>query len=802
MKRSHLIFVMLLALLCIGGYLFADYSTNLPIDTPRNWVGRESCASCHQQQVELFTGSHHDKAMDLATDATVLADFDDQTLEHFGLTSRMFRDGDKFMVHTEGPDGEMQDFEVKYTFGVEPLQQYMVELEQGRVQVLRLSWDTHREKWFYLPPPDVDSKLDPSDPLHWTGITQNWNTSCAFCHSTNLQKNFDLATNTFNTTWSEIDVSCEACHGPASLHNELMANAGIFPDRNHGTGLINLKTKNNLHQIQTCAPCHSRRTAIDETWKPGCNFDDYFALQPLTEPFYFADGQIREEDYVHGSFIQSKMYHAGIKCSDCHDPHSLKLKHHGNNVCTSCHQHPAGKYDSIAHHHHQPGTEGARCVSCHMPSTTYMVVDARRDHSFRVPRPDLSQLNGTPNACTKCHLELETQLRTPAGEKLVQYLDWIIKAESGDKSIADILAKVDKQMSDATMKWYPPASSPPKTQWYPDMAEVQRLLRENQPTQENVNKLLTNAAWPDIVRATTLLAASNTTDPSTAIKQLSDDDPKVISAAISTIAGNINNILSEMAFSQTRRQFESKVRDAAEPIVPLLTHPSRRVRVDAAQALVMLPPSIRSSVMFGKKGTDFDNAIREYASSLMISAENAGAHVMLGRLHEQLGNPDLSIESYRNAIQIDPNMTGPRSNLASLLDDKTRPLAATQRTPAIDKQIQRLEKEITDLRKQDHELLAIDVQRAEGLAGTDALHYRFAMSSYLQQDIDSAEKHMLIAYKSEPANPTYSIGLSTLYIQLKRFDDARKFVDHLLQLDPNHPTHLALKKQLDSKSKQ
>lgn len=798
MKRSHLIFVMLLALLVVAGYLFADWNSNVPADAPPpTWVGRDSCASCHQQQVELFTGSHHDKAMDLAADDTVLADFNDQTLEHYGITSRMFRDGDKFMVHTEGPGGEMQDFEVKYTFGVEPLQQYMVELDRGRVQVLRISWDTSREKWFYLSPPDVSSKLDPTDPLHWTGITQNWNSSCAFCHSTNLQKNFDIASASFDTTWSEIDVSCEACHGPASLHNELMANKGIFADRNHGTGLIKLKTNNNLDQIQACAPCHSRRTALDDRWQPGCNFDDYFALQPLTEPIYFADGQIRDEDYVHGSFIQSKMYHAGIKCSDCHDPHSLKLKHDGNNVCTSCHQHPAGKYDTIAHHHHEPGTDGARCVSCHMPSTTYMLVDARRDHSFRVPRPDLSQINGTPNACTKCHLELETKLKTPEGQQLAQYLDWIIESESGNESVAKTLARIDLEMTAATAKWYPPESSPQKTQWYPDMAQVQKLLRENQPTESSVEELLTHANYPAIIRATSVLAASGKPDAAIAIRQLDNDDPQVVSAAVSTLSGNIGNILGEMAYSKTPRKFESRARDAAKSVIPLLEHQSKRVRIDAARLLAQLPPQIRDDIVVGQKKSDFEDAVREYSASLMLSSENAGSHVMLGQLHEQLDQVDLSIEDYRNAIRIDPNMTGPRSNLAALLEGKLQRLIQTQPTPALQKQAQKLNEEITELRKEDHKLLAIDVQRATGLPNIDGLHYRFAMSSYLQGDIENAEKYMLLAYESQPARTTYAIGLATLYIQQRRFDEAEKFVDHLIKIDPNHPTHLALRNQLD-----
>ena len=197
MDKRVVIGIGLLVLILACGYVLADRYQESPEEMTASYVGRDSCVDCHQGEAELFHGSDHDLAMDLATDETVLADFDDQTIEHYGIESRMFRDGKRFMINTEGPDGEMQDFEVKYVFGVRPLQQYMVEIERpedaqpheiGKVQVLRVSWDTNKKEWFFLRPPDVDEKIQPDDPLHWTGITQNWNASCAACHSTDLKR--------------------------------------------------------------------------------------------------------------------------------------------------------------------------------------------------------------------------------------------------------------------------------------------------------------------------------------------------------------------------------------------------------------------------------------------------------------------------------------------------------------------------------------------------------------------------------------------------------------------------------------
>jgi tetratricopeptide (TPR) repeat protein len=804
-KRSNLIFLTLIVLIVIAGYLMADYHRGLPPDAVANYVGRDTCISCHQQQVELFTGSHHDKAMDLATEDSVVGDFNDQTIEHFGVTSRLFRDGDRFMINTEGPDGTIQDFEIKYTFGVEPLQQYMVELEKGRVQVLRVSWDTEAKKWFYLSPPDVNDKLDPTDPLHWTGITQNWNVSCAECHSTNLKKNFDIASASWNTTWSEIDVSCEACHGPASLHNEIASQTSPFWDKNHGKGLVKLKTDRNIDQIQACAPCHSRRTVINAEFKPGCNYDDYHSLQLLSEPLYHADGQIRDEDYVHGSFLQSKMFHNGIKCSDCHDPHSLKLKHSGNMVCTSCHQHPSGKYDSEAHHHHQPGTEGAMCVNCHMPTTTYMSVDHRRDHSFRVPRPDLSTTIGTPNACTQCHLKLQQPNQLPSRKDFAQYLDWVSASQNGDTESKEALARIDSEMADACEKWYPPESSPPKTSWYPELANAQFNIRNDKPATQQLKKLAVDVANPAIIRASAAQLLSTQADESAwnvAVDLLDDRDTKVVVAAIGTLEIAFLDLQNRQIYSSSPDVVGSDLRRLMAAVAKSLQHESPRVRMEAARALTSLAPSTRDSALAGDQGRIFETSIGEYQKSLMVMSDTAGAHMQIGGLYERMGQLNQAAESYRTAIRLQPELTGPRSSLAVVLENKIQSLQtqfqASGGSEAAAKQIEGLMSQVGELRKKDHELLGIDVERAKDLPGVSALHYRYGMSSYLQRDLVNAEKHLMIATDMDPEQPGYMMGLATFYLQQKKLTEAETFIDKLLKIDPEHPGYLALKRQLES----
>lgn len=819
MKRKFGWCVVILVPIVFGGLILADWYRATPDDLVSHYVGRDSCIDCHQTQVELFHGSDHDLAMDLATEEFVLADFNDQTLEHHGVTSRMFRDGSKYMVNTEGPDGQMQDFEVKYVFGVRPLQQYMVEIDRpadakeneiGRVQVLRISWDTIRKKWFFLDPPDVAEKLEPDDPLHWTGITQNWNASCASCHSTDLKKNFSTLAGDYHTTFSEIDVSCEACHGPGSYHVELANRKSMFWDRKHGYGLAKLKSESNIPEIETCAPCHSRRSIVSEGFKPGCNFDDYFATQLIADPIYHVDGQIRDEDYVYGSFIQSKMYHNGIRCSDCHDPHSTKIKFDNNTLCTSCHQHPAGKYDSPSHHHHQPGTPGASCVECHMPATTYMMVDSRRDHSFRVPRPDLSVSFGTPNACTACHIDSKKLAGRESDKPLSQYLDWIIAAEQGDATVKAELERIDQAMLEATNKWYPADQSPEKSRYYEQIARGLSGADDSVPT---LLELASDLRVPAILRASALSElASDFSSESLAVATdaLDDPNPKVVTAALLRIDGEINRMQDRQRYLSPSGRTETEIRPVAESVVELITHPSKRIRIEAARVLVSLDPQLRLAFTDTEQRVGFEKALEELKQSLYIENDRATYHMVLGGLHEVLGDFDRAKDDYRSAISVEPNLSGPRSNLAALLEaDVNRIRQQMQQAQTggginagqlkqLFAQAQNIGVKSAKLRFKEHALLAKDIQRSVGLTDTHGLHYRFAMSSYLQQDLKSTEKHLLEAHRQQPEAPVYLMGLATYYIQFGDAEKALKYIGPLIKLDPRHPGYNSLLKKAKS----
>lgn len=391
-----------------------------------DYLGATACKSCHSNEYKHWQGSHHDLAMQQPSEETVLGDFDNARFVYNGVETRFQERDDNYFVITDGPDGALKEFRVAWVFGVEPLQQYLLPLSDGRLQALSIAWDSRPaaeggQRWYHLYP---DEKIPHDDPLHWTGPYQNWNTRCAECHSTDLKKNYDAATRTFATSFAEEDVACEACHGPGRRHLELAqsgrligsTDSGLLPLTERGQWVFDEGeaiarrrqplAQEQAQQVDTCGRCHARRGTLGE-YRHGQPLSDTHRLSLLGEPLYHHDGQILDEVYVYGSFTQSKMYQAGVVCSNCHEPHSNKLRAEGNGVCAQCHRPDA--FDTPEHHRHPVDSAGALCVSCHMPDRIYMGVDARRDHSMRVPRPDLSVVIGTPNACNDCHSDHDAQ---------------------------------------------------------------------------------------------------------------------------------------------------------------------------------------------------------------------------------------------------------------------------------------------------------------------------------------------------------------------------------------------------------
>ncbi len=591
------------------------------------FVGAAACAACHADEHGKWRASQHAQAMLPATAESVRGDFANARLGYAGVTSVFTQRDRRFFVRTDGPDGRIGEFEVKYTFGLEPLQQYLVELPGGRLQALGVAWDTRPreaggQRWFHLYP---GRKIKAGDPLHWTGLDQNWNYQCADCHSTNLRKNYDEGAAAFKTTWSEINVGCESCHGPGSNHlawaskegdAQRLPNKGLTAALDERKGIAwsidpasgnaaRSKPRDANREIEVCARCHARRGQFSDAHVAGEPLHDAFRPALLTPGLYYPDGQQRDEVFGYASFLQSRMHAKGVTCADCHDPHTQKLRAPGNAACGQCHA-PA-KFDAPAHHHHPAGSRGAQCAACHMPTTTYMVVDPRHDHSMRIPRPDRTVALGVPNACNACHRENSAQWAAEQVRK------WYGEPRTGFQTFAEAFDAADRGAPGA-----------------------RRALLA----------IVRDGGQSGIARASALARLGRFLSPATlpaVVEALDDPDANVRMAAVQALGS---------ADPATRlRHLPRRLRD-----------PVRVVRMDAARALA----GDAEQRLASADRAAFDKALAEYESAQRFNADRPEGQTALGVLYFARGQVEDATAAYRAALRLDPAFAEAAVNLADL----------------------------------------------------------------------------------------------------------------------------------------
>jgi Tfp pilus assembly protein PilF len=578
--------------------------------------------ACHQETVKEWKNSHHDLAMQVANTKTVLADFNNARFDYNGLTTRFFKQGTAFMINTQGPDGKWHDYKVSHTFGVYPLQQYLIPFPDGHYQAFDIAWDARSKKeggqrWFHL---QADENVTFDDVLHWSGPNMNWNYMCADCHSTNLKKNYDPKHHSYTTKYDHINVTCEACHGDGNTHIKQMNNGtktlketlALTPSKTRHwhidatTHKPVLEGEINRDEVQLCAQCHSRRAQIKDGFKPHKNIHDFYQIRPLNPQLYFSDGQIKDEVYVYGSFRQSKMYEKGVTCSDCHNPHSLDRHAPKERVCFSCHT--PDIYNTPQHSHHT--TAEANCIDCHMPSRIYMGVDARNDHSFRIPRPDHSDAFNTPNACQNCHTKQSNKSLAKSLEK------WYGKPKENHINYTHALSSLRKNSDDALDQLY-------------------TVLLSSSPKIATASLVPYLGNYPSRQTYTTTL------------QMLRHSDPLIRVAAI-----------------QSTELYDAPYRSKA--LLPLLKDPVLTVRIEAARVLMPTPPP---------NSADFTKALEEYYQSLLFNADRAESQVALARYWQLHAQPKEVEKAFQEALRIQPQYAPAYVNYADYyrgLEDETK----------------------------------------------------------------------------------------------------------------------------------
>lgn len=565
------------------------------------YVGSAACTECHEAAATDWAASHHALAWTRPGPDTVAADFDGTSFRGSGMSVAFHVESNSHRVEVTEADGSTRDYALHSAVGVEPLQQYLFETEPGRLQSFDVVWDTEEKRWFHLYP---EQDLPPDDGLHWTGHYKTWNARCAECHATGYEKNYSSATGEYASTQAEIGVGCEACHGPGGAHLAWATGKEISPALNPYGFTMNF-SKGAEATIQQCAGCHSRREAHgDGNPVPGTPYHDAYSLALLRPGQYHADGQILDEVYVYGSFLQSRMYAEGVSCTDCHDAHSARLVADGNAVCAQCHS-PAGNpdfptlwpadYDSPAHHFHETGSDGAQCKNCHMVERVYMGNDWRADHSFRVPRPDLAAETGAPDACTICHTDRSASW---AAETLAI---WYPESRHRGSHYGQVLAR----------------------------GRVDPLAARG-----DLVALAEDASQPGIVRATALWLAAQDGDAAMAERLaplLADADPLIRASAIHV----------QRAAPPTER---------VPRLVSLLGDPMRAVRIEAAKQMIDAPIARMPRAI----EEDYRRAMSEWRAALENRMDFPETHLLLGGVALTTRNLAAAEGAFREVTRLDP----------------------------------------------------------------------------------------------------------------------------------------------------
>ena len=761
--------------LAVGGVVAASVwwlpgpggSASSTAPAPLTYVGVEGCTACHEEEYRLWRGSHHDLAMQPATESSVLGNFSDARFTYAGVRSRFFRKDGGFFVRTDGPDGTLTDHEIDYVFGFTPLQQYLIALPDGRYQVLGVAWDSRPaeeggQRWFHLYPGEG---VDHLDVLHWTKLSQSWDSQCAECHSTNLRKNYLWPEDRFGTTFSEINVACEACHGPASRHvawakdaeaeaRDPRGDPGLVVrfderrdrpwemDMERGIAVPQQEAPELRAEVEMCARCHARRGLLTEDYLPGQLLGQTHRPALLDQGLYYADGQMQDEVYNWASFLQSRMYAVGVTCADCHDAHSAKVRISPDAVCSSCHQ--PERFAAREHHFHEPEGEGASCVSCHMRARTYMVVDPRHDHSFRAPRPDLSVTLGTPNACNDCHRDRSPQWAQRAVER-----------------------------------WYP------EGQWTkPHYGETLRAGRTFQVgAEEALAALAADENQPGIARATaiSLLPGFMGQASRRAIEAaVRDADPLVRLAAASALDG-----------------LEPRIRLRVGGA--LLADRVRAVRVESVVPLADVP----SDAMTPSQRVAFDGALDEFFQAQRANAERPEAHVNVGLMRVKQGDLEAARRAYEAALRVGPWFLPAYANLADLLRQQGRDdegevvlrkgLEASPESSALHQALGLL---LVRQKRLDEGLEAL--ARAAELAPDDAqLAYVYAIGLHSTGRTEEALRVLRRAHDRSPSVRPVIIALATLNRDRGARDEARTWARKLVELSPDDPAARQLVAELE-----
>lgn len=597
-----------------GAFYSSQSSQEAEAKVFATYAGSISCRECHQLEYDLWARSNHGLAeRPLRAEVDGAAFNPARSFKHGSQTTQVRNQNGEFQIVSLGSSSNLEPQRVERVIGNDPLRQFLAATGDGRWQAHEASYDPKSNQWF-----DVfgDDNRQPGMWGHWTGRGMNWNSRCAECHNTRLRKNYDENTDAYHTTMAEMSVGCEACHGPRKAHVDWRRTHPNTKSQDPTT------TQTASRSISICGSCHSRRDNLTGDFKPGDSYFDHYALEiPNEGDHWYADGQVKEEDYEFASFLGSRMHQSGVGCQDCHNPHSMKLIAPGNDLCLRCHQGNVRPFtnapviNAIEHGHHPLTSKGSECVGCHMPTTVYMQRHPRHDHGFTIPDPLLTKQLEIPNACNRCHKDQSPDWALGYVEKWYgakmnrhtrERAQWIAAAQRGEEGAKDRLLGM---LADHTESFY----------W---KAVATGLLEP----------------WAD-----------NSVVKAALVARLGDEHPLVREQAARALGALLEHAGNDSG--------------TVASLQPLLKDPARNARMAAAWAL-------RASIDLQ------DPAAKELQDALALDADQPTGQFRKARWLLDRQQPEQALARLQKAIHWDPASPPLRFEIATLLDQLGRPAEA------------------------------------------------------------------------------------------------------------------------------
>jgi Flp pilus assembly protein TadD len=523
-------------------------------------------------------------------------------------------------VLEKGPDGERK-FPIMHVMGGKNVYYLLTPMARGRLQVLPLAYDVHKKRWYDMAASGVRHFPDRRDEaLDWTDRMFAFNTTCFNCHVTELATNYDLATDTYHTTWAEPGISCESCHGPGTEHIRAMVEAGNM----HKVKDIKLIRAKDFTASQTndmCATCHAKLVPLSLSFRPGDKFFDHFDLITLDHFDFYPDGRDLGENYTYTSWLLSPCAQSGkLDCNHCHTP-SGRMRFEGeksNQTCMPCHEKEVKRPEE--HGHHKAGSKGNECIACHMPMTRFAAM-GRSDHSMRPPTPATTIAFQSPNACNMCHADHDAAWAD----------GWVRKWYKNDYQ-AEVLRRAE--LIDLARK----------RQWkrLPEMLAELKKKDGNEVYKTSLVRLLhgceDQSKWPVLV---TLLQAPS---------------PLLRSSAASVLAEHLTP-------------------QVVEALLAAAGDPSRLVRIRTAMSLAALPPQ---SVKDPQLRANLEQANRDFTTAMQARPDDWAMHANLGNFYMERRDFAAAASCFETATKLEPRQIGPMVNASLAYSNMDRSDKAEQ----------------------------------------------------------------------------------------------------------------------------